>query len=441
MQTLGDGEVVAVVIAGGDPTQMFQRSAFAGLFGADRLCATQREIANGLRTRRCGSELSQCSRQLGIERDLDALLSRWHAESVPQCWYTVPSSPRLAVPDGLPGDNPLQAGECRALTFVARSVLVLICSTMYIIQLSEDETQRSLSERYSLVSLTDQSIYPRAAAVQLNSGADVEANIAAADRLVRAAAAEGATLVVLPEKWTVIGSPEDLHAGAQTLAGSAIAWARETARELRLDLVAGSIAECVEGRAKLSNASVHVGPDGGIEAVYRKLHMFDVEIEGKRYCESDTDEPGEEVVSSKLADGAKLGMSICYDLRFPELFRVLALRGARVVALPAAFTLPTTRDHWEALIRARAIENQVFVVAANQVGEHPGGHHSGGCSMIVDPWGTVLARTGGDAPGYVLAELDFEHQDDIRKRVPLLSHRRPELYRRSSAESHRGTGA
>jgi predicted amidohydrolase len=282
----------------------------------------------------------------------------------------------------------------------------------------------------------------------MKSGADVEANIAAADQHVRAAAADGATLVVLPEKWTVMGSPEDLRAGAQTLDGSAISWARETAGELRLDLVAGSISERrtpnpgddPQGGSsvnrKLSNASVHVGPDGEIKAVYRKLHMFDVEIEGKRYCESDTDEPGEEVVVSELVDGAKLGMSICYDLRFPELFRVLALRRSRVVALPAAFTLPTTRDHWEPLLRARAIENQVFMVAANQVGEHPGGHHSGGNSMIVDPWGAVLARADGENPGYVVAELDFDHQDDIRKRVPLMEHRRPKLYHRSSAQTH-----
>jgi predicted amidohydrolase len=281
----------------------------------------------------------------------------------------------------------------------------------------------------------------KAAAVQLKSGADVEANIAAADEHVRAAAADGATLVVLPEKWTVMGSPADLRAGAQTLDGSAVLWARETARELKLDLVAGSISERVEGREKLSNASVHVGPDGEIKAVYRKLHMFDVEIEGKRYCESDTDEPGEEVVVSELADGRKLGMSICYDLRFPELFRVLALRRSRVVALPAAFTLPTTRDHWEALVRARAIENQVFMVAANQVGEHPGGHRSGGTSMIVDPWGAVLVRAGGESPGHVVAELDFDHQDDIRRSVPLMEHRRPKLYHRSSAQTNQGVDA
>jgi predicted amidohydrolase len=276
----------------------------------------------------------------------------------------------------------------------------------------------------------------KAAAVQLNSGANVEANIAAADEHVRAAAADGATLVVLPEKWTVMGSPADLRAGAQPLDGSAIAWARETAAELKLDLIAGSIAERVEGRERLGNASVHVGPDGEIKAVYRKLHMFDVEIEGKRYRESDTDEPGEEVVSSELADGSNLGMTICYDLRFPELFRVLALRGARVVSLPAAFTLPTTRDNWEPLVRARAIEDQVFMVAANQVGKHPGGHHSGGCSMIVDPWGTVLAQADGETAGHILATLDYAHQDDIRQRIPLLKHRRPKLYHRSSGQSH-----
>jgi deaminated glutathione amidase len=280
----------------------------------------------------------------------------------------------------------------------------------------------------------------KAAAVQLSSGADVEANIAAVDTHVRAAAADGATLVVLPEKWTAMGSPADLRAGAQTLDGSAIGWARETARELELDLVAGSIAERVDGREKLSNASVHIGPDGEIRAVYRKLHMFDVEIEGKQYRESDTDEPGEEIVVSELPDGAKLGMAICYDLRFPELFRVLALRRARVVALPAAFTLPTTRDHWEVLVRARAIENQVFVVAANQVGEHPGGHHSGGRSLIVDPWGTVLARADGETPGHIVAQLDFDRQDDIRARVPLLEHRRPHLYHRPGAGSHGGEG-
>lgn len=263
--------------------------------------------------------------------------------------------------------------------------------------------------------------------VQLDSGSDVEANIAAADRYVRAAAADGARLAVLPEKWTVIGAPGDLRAGAQPLDGGAIAWARETARELGMDLVAGSIAERLDGSERLGNASVHVGPDGEIKGVYRKLHMFDVEIEGKPYRESDTDEPGAEILVSELAGGARIGLSICYDVRFPELYRALALRGSRVVAIPAAFTVPTTRDHWEVMVRARAIENQVFVLAANQAGEHPGSYRSGGRSMIVDPWGRVLARLG-DEPGYAVAELDFAEQDAIRRRVPLLAHRRPEVY-------------
>jgi deaminated glutathione amidase len=276
-----------------------------------------------------------------------------------------------------------------------------------------------------LAALTDQSIY--AAVVQLDSGSDVDANILAADTHVRAAVAEDARLVVLPEKWTVIGTPDDLRAGAQPLDGSAIAWARETARELGIDLVAGSIAERRGEGERLGNASVHVGPDGGVKAVYRKLHMFDVEIEGKLYRESDTDERGDEVVVSELAGGAGIGLSICYDVRFPELYRALALRGVRVVTIPAAFTVPTTRDHWETMVRARAIENQVFVLAANQVGEHPGGHRSGGQSTIVDPWGRVLARLG-EEPGYVVARLDFGEQDAIRRRVPLLAHRRPEVY-------------
>jgi deaminated glutathione amidase len=273
--------------------------------------------------------------------------------------------------------------------------------------------------------LTDQSIY--SAVIQLNSGSDVEANIAAADTHVRAAAAHGAKLVVLPEKWSVIGGHADLRAGAQTLDGPAIGWARETARELGIDLVAGSIAERVEGRERLSNTSVHVGPDGEVKAVYRKLHMFDVEVEGRQYRESDSEQAGDEIVSSELAGGAKLGLSICYDLRFPEVFRVLALGGARTIALPSAFTLATTRDHWETLVRARAIENQVFVLAANQTGAHPGGHRSGGRSMIVDPWGVVLAQVA-DAPGYALAELDFARQDEIRERLPVLAHRRPDIY-------------
>lgn len=267
----------------------------------------------------------------------------------------------------------------------------------------------------------------RAAAIQMNSTGDRARNHATADRLVRAAATDGATLVVLPEKWNVLGTPEQLAAGAEPLDGPSISWARAIARELGIDLIAGSIVEQIDGRAKHANTSVHVGPDGELRAVYRKVHLFDVEVAGTVYRESDGEDPGEELVTTTLADGTDLGMAVCYDLRFPELFRILTLRGARVLALPSAFTLATTRDHWEVLVRARAIENQCFVVAANQIGEHARGKASGGRSLIADPWGTVLA-TAADAEGCALAELDFDRQAEIRAMLPSLAHRRPRAY-------------
>ena len=269
----------------------------------------------------------------------------------------------------------------------------------------------------------------RVAAVQLNSTADRAANLAVADRLVRAAAADGARLIVLPEKWTAMGSSEDLRAAAEPLEGGpSIEWARALARELGVDLVAGSILELLAGRDKLANTSVHVAPDGEIRAVYRKIHMFDVEVGGRTYRESELEEPGEDIVLSRTANGVELGLTICYDLRFPELYRILAVLGARVVTVPAAFTLATTRDHWETLLRARAIENQSYVIAANQVGAHPAGQHSGGRSMIVDPWGIVLAQAP-DGEGHIAADLDLDRQLDIRARLPSLANRRPSAYR------------
>jgi predicted amidohydrolase len=267
----------------------------------------------------------------------------------------------------------------------------------------------------------------RVAAVQLNSSADPSANLASADRLARAAAADGARLIVLPEKWTALGPDEQLREAAQTLDGPAIAWARATARELGVELIAGSILERLAGQEKLANTSVHISPDGELRAVYRKLHMFDVEVGGRRYRESELEEPGEEIVISQTADGVQLGLSICYDLRFPELYRILAVRGALVLAVPSAFTMATTRDHWEVLLRARAIENQAFVIAANQVGVHPGGYRSGGRSMIVDPWGVVLAQAP-DRECHVTAELDLQRQLQIRAELPSLANRRPAAY-------------
>jgi predicted amidohydrolase len=268
----------------------------------------------------------------------------------------------------------------------------------------------------------------KVAAVQLNATADRAANMAVADRLTRAAAADGASLIVLPEKWTAMGTEEDLRAAAEPLDGPAIAWARALARELGVDLVPGSILERVEGQEKLANTSVHIDPQGELKAVYRKVHMFDVEVGGRSYRESALEEPGEEIVLSSTDAGVRLGMSICYDLRFPELYRILAVRGAHVIAVPAAFTLATTRDHWETLVRARAIENQAFLIAANQVGAHPAGQHSGGRSMIVDPWGVVLAQAP-DSEAHIVAELDLDRQREIRASLPSLANRRPSAYR------------
>jgi predicted amidohydrolase len=267
-----------------------------------------------------------------------------------------------------------------------------------------------------------------AAAVQLNSTADRDRNLATADRLTRAAAAAGAQLVVLPEKWPCLATPEQTAAGAEPFDGPTLAWARATARELGIDLVAGSFAERVEDRERGSNTSVHVGPDGVLAAAYRKLHMFDVEVGGRTYRESEHEAPGDEVVLSTAAGGVELGLSVCYDLRFPELYRILAVRGARVLIVPAAFTLATTREHWEVLLRARAIEDQCFVVAANQIGEHAPGIRSGGRSMIVDPWGVVLAQAP-DTETFALAELDLGRQAEIRRTLPSLANRRPQAYR------------
>jgi deaminated glutathione amidase len=268
----------------------------------------------------------------------------------------------------------------------------------------------------------------RAAAVQLNSTEDKDRNLATADRLTRAAAADGAELVVLPEKFNVLGTHEHYRQGAEPIeTGRTINWARETARELGIDLVAGSIPELRDGRDKLSNTSVHVGPDGEIKGVYRKIHMFDVVVGGQTYRESESEEPGEEIVLSETAGQTPLGLTVCYDLRFPELYRILAVKGARIIALPAAFTKITGQAHWEILIRARAIENQAFVVAADQIGRSPGDHDSFGGSVIVDPWGAVLAKAP-DEETFIAADLDLSRQEEIREQLPSLANRIPTAY-------------
>ena len=267
----------------------------------------------------------------------------------------------------------------------------------------------------------------RVAAVQLNSNGDKERNLAAAERLVRAAVADGAEFVALPEKWNLLAGGDELVAGAEPLDGPSLAAAREWARGLGIHLLAGSISELGEEGEKPSNTSVLVGPKGEDVAVYRKIHMFDVDAGGVSYRESEHERPGTEPVAAPIGE-LTLGMTVCYDLRFPELFRILALRGARLLAVPSAFTLATGRDHWEVLLRARAIEDQVFVIAPNQVGEAPPHFSSFGRSMIVDPWGVVLA-TAPDGECFVAAELDLAEQDRVRGTLPSLANRQPRAYR------------
>jgi predicted amidohydrolase len=264
----------------------------------------------------------------------------------------------------------------------------------------------------------------RVAAVQLNSNEDKARNLAAAERLVRDAARAGAQLVALPEKWNLLAAGEVHAAEAEPLDGPSLGAARGWARELGIHLLAGSITERAD--EGVYNTSVLVGPDGGDLAAYRKIHMFDVDVGGVSYRESEHERAGTEIVTAAV-DGVEVGLTVCYDLRFPELYRILALRGARLIAIPSAFTTATGKDHWEVLLRARAIENQVFVLASGQVGEAPPHYSSHGRSSIVDPWGVVLA-TAPDEECFVVADLDLEAQDRVRASLPSLANRRPQAY-------------
>ncbi len=268
----------------------------------------------------------------------------------------------------------------------------------------------------------------RVACVQLNSSAVKADNLEKAERLVARAASTGADVVVLPEKWNAIGSVETLRANAEPLAGgeSVEAMSGWAARH-GITLVGGSITEAREGRDKLSNTCAVFDPAGEIVAVYRKIHMFDVEVGGHVYRESEAEEPGEETLVCE-AEGWRVGLSVCYDLRFPELYRILALEGAELVTVPAAFTLYTGKDHWELLLRARAVENQCYIAAANEWGMHEGGKASYGRSTIVDPWGVVLAQAA-DEDMVITAELDRAHMERIRRDLPSLANRRPAAYR------------
>ena len=284
----------------------------------------------------------------------------------------------------------------------------------------------------------------RVAAIQTTATADRDRNLQAAAELVDEAVAGGAELVVLPEYFSVAGNPDYLRANAETLEGPTMSWASNLARRHRIWLLAGSFSEAPPvgtagdpgAESRLSNTSCLVDPDGNVAATYRKIHLFDVSVTGAAHRESDTIAPGDALCLATLPSHPDrdeppvvLGLSICYDLRFPEVYRALALGGATVVAVPSAFTATTGQGHWEVLLRARAIEDQVFVIAADQVGVLPPGMPvCHGHSMIIDPWGSVLIERTDPSPGVVIADLDFELQRRVRLELPVLANRRPGTY-------------
>ena len=262
----------------------------------------------------------------------------------------------------------------------------------------------------------------------MTSRADKAVNLETADRLVAQAASTGADVVVLPEKWNTIGTTAELHDAAETIdGGESVAAMADWSRRHGIALVGGSITEKREGREKLSNTSLVFDADGNVAAVYRKIHLFDVEVGGVTYRESEAEEPGDEAVVARV-EGWGVGLSVCYDVRFPELYRILALEGAEILSVPAHFTTPTGKDHWNVLLRARAIENQSYVVAAAQVGETLPGKPAYGRSLIADPWGIVLAQAPDEAT-VITAELDRARLRDIRAKLPSLANRQPDAYK------------
>ncbi len=260
------------------------------------------------------------------------------------------------------------------------------------------------------------------AAIQMTSGPDKAHNLETATHLVREAARRGARFVGLPETFNWFGHESEKLSAAEPLDGPSLKAMSNLAKELSITLLAGSVLEHAEGM-KVFNTSVLFGPDGERLAVYRKIHLFDVELrDGSTYRESALTLPGKEVAVAKTELGT-IGLSVCYDLRFPELYRQASAQGATLLAVPAAFTLTTGKDHWEVLLRARAIENQCYVVAPAQWGSHPNGKQTYGHAMVIDPWGLVIARAS-EGEGMALGEMSHELLARVRQSLPSLAHRR-----------------
>ncbi|MDJ0849156.1 MAG: carbon-nitrogen hydrolase family protein [Myxococcota bacterium] len=263
----------------------------------------------------------------------------------------------------------------------------------------------------------------RVSAVQLTSTDDVGANLMEARRRVGEAARRGSDLIALPENFAYLRREGLPIPCAQGLDGEIVGAIRDLAREHRVRILGGTFPEAIPGDSRVHNTSVLVGPEGDIEAVYRKIHLFDVALgDGAEFTESATVAPGKEVVVAATPFGG-VGLSVCYDVRFPELYRAQAAQGATLLCVPAAFARETGKDHWEVLLRARAIENQAFVVAPAQCGRHNPERASYGRSLIIDPWGVVLAQAG-DRPCVITADCESEELERVREQLPALAHRR-----------------
>lgn len=264
----------------------------------------------------------------------------------------------------------------------------------------------------------------KTACIQMSVGPEIAENLKQAEELIRQAAADGATFIATPENTDSIRRK---HADKISALGEAenpaIAFFSALAKELSVDLLIGSIAVRVS-KNKLANRSHHFGPDGLLKKVYDKIHMFDVTLSrAEFYKESSDIEAGQDAVMTDI-QGVKIGLSVCYDLRFPYLYRHYAHAGAQILSVPAAFTVPTGKAHWQVLLRARAIENGAFVIAPAQGGEHEGGRKTYGRSMIVGPWGEILAIKDDDTPGFIIADLDMAEVEKARQAIPSLTHDR-----------------
>ena len=265
-----------------------------------------------------------------------------------------------------------------------------------------------------------------AAAIQIDSRNDKNENIQKIEHYIALAALRGARLIGMPEMVSFIGDEDEEIANAEPIPGPTINQFADIARQFNIWLHCGSIFESIEGSSKLFNTSVLLSPSGEIAAKYRKIHLFDAEIKnGPSFRESNTKQAGTEIVVAET-ELCTIGLSICYDMRFPELYRSMMERCAQVIFVAAEYTLITGKDHWDPLLRARAIENQVYIIAPGQIGVKPG-FQAYGRSAIVDPWGNVVARMP-DREGFILAEIDIDYLKSVRKQLPCLYNRRPDLY-------------